>query len=79
MRWCKVGGWSGQLYIFGESLEAGPVALQDGYGDVAGLAGVDVFDDSGFAGMGAGDDFTLGTIFEFLVSASWHERDDSTG
>ena len=49
--------------VLGEGLEALTVGLDDGDGEVTGLAGIDVPDDAGFAGMGAADDLAGGAVF----------------
>ena len=69
---------SDQLNIPGQGLEPCTVRLQNGDGDVAGLARVDVLDDTRLASMSSADDFAPGAVFQLFVGRRLHAGDDST-
>ena len=66
-RWCV--GWSAWLgitnhNILGEGLESRSILLNHGDGHMTGLAGVDVRDGAGFAGMCAADNLAVSAVFK---------------
>ena len=63
---------SDQLNIPGQGLEPCTVRLQNGDGDVAGLARLDVLDDTRLASMSTADDFALGAVFQLFVGGRFH-------
>ena len=43
--------------------------MEDGYGNVAGFAGVNVLDFAGLAGVGAGNYLAFASVFEFFCGS----------